>query len=106
MLLALLLACATDVPLADTADVTLPAYTEVDEKGGRFLCLRRTEMPQAAFECRFDDECGTGGCSGEVCTTADVATEIITTCEYLPCFARLHECGCHMGRCTWTLDEG
>lgn len=60
------------------------------------------EPPQAA-QCSTDSECATGGCSGQVCTTANEASDIITTCEYREEYGclKLTSCGCVEGRCAW-----
>jgi len=54
-------------------------------------------------ECKSDVECATGGCSGEVCTTREVAKEIVTPCVYREWYSclRLTSCGCYNGLCTW-----
>ncbi len=54
-------------------------------------------------ECRTNNDCSAGGCSGQVCTTKEKARELITTCEWLPEYDCLQEtsCGCVSGRCMW-----
>ncbi|MFH1467239.1 MAG: eight-cysteine-cluster domain-containing protein [Pseudomonadota bacterium] len=54
-------------------------------------------------ECAVDSDCATAGCSQEVCVPAAKKGDVITTCEILPCFGAVEACGCHEGRCTWTL---
>ena len=68
-------------------------------------CRDRVEGPEQDGECTTDDDCAAAGCSGEVCLAAARAEGLTTTCEVLPCFAVLDACGCHEGRCTWTLGE-
>jgi len=55
-------------------------------------------------ECTRDNECGTTGCSGQVCAVGDV----ITDCGIEPWFQclELSNCGCYDGECKWeeTLD--
>lgn len=53
--------------------------------------------------CGSDSDCGTGGCSGQVCTTAAEAAGIITTCEYRAEYdcLKLTSCGCVEGKCAW-----
>jgi eight-cysteine-cluster-containing protein len=68
-------------------------------------CRDRVEGPEAEGECVTDADCARTGCSSEVCTTVALAPEIMTTCEVLPCFGALQACGCHEGRCTWTIAE-
>ncbi|WP_042697439.1 CGP-CTERM-anchored Cys-rich protein [Thermococcus sp. PK] len=59
--------------------------------------------PKNGDECRRDSECAVGGCSGEVCTTKDLAREIVTPCVYKEWYGclRLTSCGCYNGFCTW-----
>ncbi|MEN0062484.1 MAG: eight-cysteine-cluster domain-containing protein [Myxococcota bacterium] len=68
-------------------------------------CEVRVEQPQSAGECTTDADCQRSGCSSEVCTSAKMAGEVMTTCEIQPCFAVLDACGCHDGQCTWTVAE-
>lgn len=59
------------------------------------------------IECSKDSDCATGGCSGQVCTTAEKAPSIITTCEYLPEYDCLKKtsCGCVSGKCEWKKTQ-
>jgi eight-cysteine-cluster-containing protein len=85
-----------------------PPELPVDQPTPQLLydqCKARLEGPEADGECSTDADCGTAGCSQEVCVAASKKAEIITTCEILPCFAAKDRCGCHEGRCTWTLKE-
>ena len=66
-------------------------------------CRDRVEGPEAAGECDDDADCGRSGCGSEVCTTIAEAGNVMTTCEDRACFAVLDTCGCHDGRCTWTV---
>lgn len=66
-------------------------------------CLSRTEGSSSVGECASDSQCAAGGCSHEVCVTATLAPELVTTCDVLACFAELDVCGCHAGVCSWTL---
>jgi eight-cysteine-cluster-containing protein len=66
-------------------------------------CRDRVEGPEAAGECAADADCGRTGCGSEVCTTSAEVANVMTTCEDRPCFAVLDTCGCHDGRCTWTV---
>lgn len=63
-----------------------------------------TQLPP---ECSKDSDCGTGGCSGQVCAAADKAPSIITTCEYLPEYGCLKKtgCGCVSGKCEWKKTQ-
>ncbi len=66
-------------------------------------CEQRVELPQSDEECASDDDCGAGGASGEICTTAAAVPELMSTAENRMCFAVLDTCGCNEGRCTWSL---
>ena len=66
-------------------------------------CHDRLELPEAAGECTTDADCGSVGCGKEVCTTTKAGAEVMSTCEDRPCFKVLDACGCHEGKCTWTL---
>jgi len=69
-------------------------------------CRDRVEGPEADGECTSDDDCVRVGCGSEVCTTVTAGADLVTTCEDRVCFHVLDTCGCHDGRCTWTLlDE-
>ncbi len=77
---------------------------------GENRCWNGTScVPEKEFEtkpigeCSTDSDCGAGGCSGQVCTTAEKASEIITTCEFLPEYEclKLTTCGCVEGKCRW-----
>jgi eight-cysteine-cluster-containing protein len=71
-------------------------------------CRTRLEGREVDGECAVDADCGRAGCSQEVCVPAAKKADVITTCEILPCFGAVEDCGCHEGRCTWkvraTLD--
>jgi len=86
----------TSVPAPVPAPDLSPAALYAD-------CALLVEGPQADAECTTDADCGRGGCGNVVCTTAVAATDVMTTCEDRPCFAVLDACGCHDGRCTWTV---
>ena len=73
-------------------------------------CGTQAEQPKPpvlphenATECASDADCGTGGCSGQVCTAASEAAGVITTCEYRPEYdcLKLTGCGCINGECVW-----
>lgn len=65
------------------------------------------EIIEKNMECAKDSDCGTGGCSGQVCTTAERAKEIITTCEMRAEYGclRLTTCGCVEGKCQWRKNS-
>ncbi|MAG15558.1 hypothetical protein CMO88_00700 [Candidatus Woesearchaeota archaeon] len=58
-------------------------------------------------ECSTDADCAAAGCSGQVCTTAEEAPMIITTCEYREEYSCLEQtnCGCVEGQCSWAQTE-
>lgn len=87
-----------DAAVAPTASAPVAAAPALDA-----MCRQRVEGPEADGECTTDADCATGGCSGEVCAPAAAIGELMTTCEVQPCFELLDRCGCHDGRCTWTL---
>ncbi len=61
------------------------------------------QQQENATECTSDSDCGVGGCSGQVCATAEKASGIITTCEYREEYGclKLTSCGCVNGKCAW-----
>ncbi len=61
----------------------------------------------AEKECIKDSDCATAGCSGEICTTKEEASEIVTTCIYKPEFDCLKKtsCKCINGKCQWEPNE-
>jgi eight-cysteine-cluster-containing protein len=79
-----------------------PARTPADLYAA---CRDRIEGPETDGECKSDADCVRAGCSQEVCAPSALAPEIVTTCEMLPCFKAVEACGCHDGRCTWTVRE-
>src|SRR3989344_475474 len=62
---------------------------------------------EANLECSSDSDCATGGCSGQVCTTKELAPSIITTCEYRGEYAclGLAGCGCINNKCQWDTSK-
>jgi eight-cysteine-cluster-containing protein len=54
-------------------------------------------------ECSSDEDCVTGGCSGEVCQSKHEDL-VITACEYKDCYKTVSyelECGCLIKKCRW-----
>lgn len=95
-----------DAPVADD-DASAPEDTAKDA-GDIALpeeCAGRVEGPESDGECTQDSDCARAGCSSEVCTAATSASDVMTTCEVLPCFDRLERCGCVQGRCRWSLSQ-
>ncbi|RLI91476.1 MAG: hypothetical protein DRO90_02335 [Candidatus Altiarchaeales archaeon] len=58
-------------------------------------------------ECNVDDDCGTGGCSNQICGPKEKVKGIITTCEYRPEYEclKLTSCKCIKGKCKWEETE-
>jgi eight-cysteine-cluster-containing protein len=79
--------------------------------GGGAMCVRepsvsprdplfdRYEGTGFANDCRSDDDCFRGGCSGEVCSAAP---DVASTCEVVP--MPEGACGCVAGQCQWYVD--
>lgn len=63
--------------------------------------------PQKGRECSKDSDCATGGCSGEICTTRENATKVISICVYKDWYEclKLTTCGCVNGVCTWKPND-
>lgn len=77
----------------------------IDASAAYAQCRERVEGPEADGECSTDADCRAGGCSGEVCATVASMEGMMGTCEVLPCFSVLKECGCREGRCSWSVGE-
>jgi eight-cysteine-cluster-containing protein len=92
----------------DGAEVVGDAADSLPERTPETMykeCFGRVEGPSADGECTTDKDCQAAGCSTEVCTTAEAAKGIMTTCEIKPCFKILDACGCVEGRCSWSLKD-
>ncbi len=63
--------------------------------------------PQKGRECSKDSDCVTGGCSGEICTTKENATKVVSICVYKDWYEclKLTTCGCVNGVCTWKPND-
>jgi len=61
------------------------------------------EIKETDIECTQDSDCGTGGCSGQICGLKEKVKDIITTCEYKPEYdcLNLTSCKCIDGTCQW-----
>lgn len=70
--------------------------------------FRRAEItPELKAECIQDQDCSTGGCSGEICGPKEKVKDIVTICVYLPeseCLKK-SSCKCINGRCQWEKTE-
>lgn len=56
--------------------------------------------------CKTNNDCMTGGCSGQICQSKNEAP-VITTCEYRECFSAKKyglTCGCVNGQCNWNKE--
>jgi eight-cysteine-cluster-containing protein len=94
------------VPTAPTpapAPAPAPAPTQTPQELYA-SCQDHLEGAQADGECKTDADCGVGGCGKEICTTAAKAAEgVMGACVEMPCYKVVDSCGCHEGKCTWTL---
>jgi len=64
-------------------------------------CAAEDNNPAA--ECVDDSGCTAAGCSGQVCTTNEEASGLITTCEWkeeYSCYQKT-SCLCINNRCSW-----
>ena len=91
------------VPPVEVAPAPEPAPVAASPEALYAECRDRVEGHEAAGECDDDADCGRTGCGSEVCTTTAEVPNVMSTCEERPCFAVLDACGCHDGRCTWTV---
>jgi eight-cysteine-cluster-containing protein len=50
-----------------------------------------------------ENKCAVGGCSGQVCTTGEMAKDLVTTCEYKEEYGCLELSNCKVidGECGW-----
>lgn len=55
------------------------------------------------FECQTNEDCGVGGCSGQVCGNVEYVSDLVTSCEWLPEYACLSftNCACVNNMCQW-----
>jgi len=92
-------------PAATTTAAERPEPPPLDDPQGLYeQCRDRVEGPEHDGECTSDDDCVNVGCSNEVCVPASAAADLMTACEVRICYSVLQSCGCHEGRCTWTVD--
>lgn len=90
-------------PAAEPAPEPEQAATPQTPEELYAACRERVEGMEKADECKVDADCASAGCGGEVCVTVAEKANVITTCEERPCFQVLDTCGCHEGKCTWTV---
>jgi len=71
-------------------------------------CEYKCGIPAPEGTCTSDSDCGTGGCSGQICGFKEEVEGIITTCEWVEEYGCLQEteCGCVDGTCKWVENEG
>lgn len=115
-ILALLVACggngkkehSREAPVPASASAPAPAPAPAASVTPQDLyekCRDRMESPEEAGECKVDADCAHAGCNQEVCTTVAKSKEWSTACDQQPCFQVADVCGCHDGKCTWTLKS-
>ena len=65
------------------------------------------EFDPCPEECSTDSDCGTGGCSSQICSTKENAEDIITTCEYKEEYDCLQKtsCSCIEGKCGFEQNQ-
>ena len=74
---------------------------------GAFFYIRPdildTKEPPSVIECTKDTDCAPAGCSSQICTTAEKAPSVVTTCELREEYSCLQKtsCGCNAGKCAW-----
>lgn len=72
-----------------------------------YACHIEDTFPDAAGTCV--EECASAGCSGQVCTTASAAPNVITTCEFLPEYICFQQTTCGNfgpgGSCQWEQND-
>ena len=61
------------------------------------------QVTNQTTECTQDSDCGTGGCSGEICGLKKTAEKTITACIYKEEYSclKLTQCKCINGKCAW-----
>ncbi|MCP3682733.1 MAG: eight-cysteine-cluster domain-containing protein [bacterium] len=58
-------------------------------------------------ECTTNDDCSTGGCSGEICGTSSTTGDVASIClwkEEYRCF-KITGCECIEGHCQWKQTQ-
>jgi eight-cysteine-cluster-containing protein len=94
-----------EAPIAEGPAPTGPAAEGPSAAELYAGCQSRLEGPEVPGECTTNADCVRAGCSSEVCTTPRAASEMMTTCEVLPCFRAVDACGCVEGRCRWSVAK-
>ncbi len=95
--LLLFVGCETDDPVAQGTPE--PSGTSTPDPSG-------TATPDGVV-CVSDDDCTTGGCSGEMCGKKGEIEDVMTTCEVKPehiCF-KMTRCACIENSCSWVQTD-
>ncbi len=90
-----------------TLNVSVKYDNMTAEALANFIIPEEPGQSAKEADCSSDSDCGTGGCSGQVCATAERARDIITTCEMKPeyeCLS-LTSCSCVEGKCIWKEND-
>lgn len=68
---------------------------------------QNVEEPVIEVECNNDNDCATGGCSGQICGEKGEVEDITTTCEFREEYACLKEtsCSCMNNKCEWEEND-
>jgi len=85
----------TDNPPLPAPDGEEDIYDGAD---GPEFCGISTE-----YACESNDDCMTGGCSGQVCQGVE-EEKIMTTCQFRECYSGEKyglTCGCFENKCIW-----
>lgn len=99
IIIAVILSSACTSEPESIENKTTPTETELPPLDTEF-CGRSTNGA-----CANDNDCMTGGCSGQVCQSKN-EEPVITTCEYRECYdAKKYNaaCRCTQSKCQWTL---
>ena len=71
------------------------------------VACTKVEKPITKVECNTNNECGTGGCSSQICGKKGEVENIITTCEFKAEYECLKEtsCSCINNKCQWQQNN-
>jgi eight-cysteine-cluster-containing protein len=77
--------------------------SEFNVTGCEYRNGKCVEIYEEPVECTQDPDCGTGGCSGQICGLKEKVEDVVTTCEYRPEYdcLNLTSCKCIDGICQW-----
>lgn len=73
--------------------------------GRVFVQQTTSQVPDESQHAAVHDGCSLSGCSGEICTEASEASNVVTTCIYKAQYACLRAATCERqtnGHCGWT----